>query len=103
MSDTFDHMTDAYESLDWNYGDSEEGGFYGRRRSTFYYDPLYYHTLMQFVDIIAETDKAILFDINDHNGDYKVWIPKSLIRSFDKENKTMYVHSKSIPILRRVE
>lgn len=101
MSDTFDHMTDAYESLDWDYGDSQEGGYYGRA-SNFHYDPLYYHTPVQYMGVVAETGKAILFDINDHTGDYKIWIPKSLIKGLDRKGKTMYVHSKSLPILTRI-
>lgn len=63
-------------------------------------DPLYYHVLVDYEKIIAETEKAVLLRITcihpktNDTQEYlpkDFWIPKSLCKGWDTENKTVNV------------
>jgi hypothetical protein len=77
MSDTFDHMGDAYLDRD-NRGYEDFPS-----KEPFVKDPLFYHTKIKYDAIDNESPKAISID--------GLWIPKSLCREFDKKNQTVYV------------
>lgn len=86
MSDIFNHALDAWESYDRPFEGLGGGGSPP--------NPLFYHQKVNYVEILVETDKAYRFRYG--NGSILVWIPKSVIRRLDTENKTMYVHRKTL-------
>lgn len=83
MSDTFDHELAAYESLDMELGDPDEG--LGAS-----YDPNYYHQPVAINKLVAETEKSYLIEVK--NG-FEVWIPKKIIKKLD--DNQMLVHWKT--------
>lgn len=66
MSDTFDHLCDAYENYLY---DGDAGLYYSD------HDDLFYHHRISVL-IVASTDKAYLLE--NSKGQY--WIPKKLIK-----------------------
>ena len=53
-------------------------------------DPLYYHTKVNFDELLEVREKAIRFKING----LKVWMPKKCCRQLDKNNKKVYIWTK---------
>ena len=53
-------------------------------------DPLYYHTKVNFDELIETREKAIRFKING----LKVWMPKKCCRHLDKINNEVYIWTK---------
>ncbi|QDP52325.1 MAG: hypothetical protein Unbinned4162contig1001_25 [Prokaryotic dsDNA virus sp.] len=95
MSDTFDHMVDAYESLNYDGNCGVEGG--GAPP-----DPLFYHVKIKFLRIKAETPKAYLFDV----GTTDFWCPKSITKKLKVEPDgcgSVYAHHKTLIKLLRGE
>ena len=84
MSDTFDHYVDAMESYDRAYDDGCLTSSYARFRK----NPLFYFTKVNYIKIVAQTEKAYLFQIGDFEG---VWVAKSVCRKLDKNS--VYVHT----------
>lgn len=77
MSDTFNHVCDAYDSMGFDYYYEDNLSFSNNQNdSEFVYDPLFYHTLYKFKKLEKETDKAYCFK---HKKQY-VWIPKRLCK-----------------------
>lgn len=80
MSDMFDHMVEAYESMD-----TDEGGFFSET------NPLFYHTFITFIEILIETPKA--YQLKTKLGTF--WVAKSLCRCINLRDRTVYIHKKS--------
>ena len=105
MSDCFDHQADAWDDFCFNSDRYVEGdSVYGynapykkgrrSKRNSFCYDPDYYHTKIQFLRIVKETDKSYyieLFKIQDADSSLYVWIPKKICK--DICSNSMKVHS----------
>ena len=91
MSDCFDHMTDAFESFDRSMDDGF-GSFRGDN-----YDPLFYHAKLEFLEIKHETDKAYCMLLKN---DEVLWIPKSICKSLNLNNKTVFVHRRTFKSIR---
>ena len=53
-------------------------------------DPLYYHTKVNFDELLEVREKAIRFKING----LKVWMPKKWCRQLDENNKKVYIWTK---------
>ena len=53
-------------------------------------DPLYYHTKVNFDELIETREKAIRFKING----LKVWMPKKCCRQLDETNNEVYIWTK---------
>ena len=53
-------------------------------------DPLYYHTKVNFDELLEMREKAIRFKING----LKVWMPKKCCRQLDEINKKVYIWTK---------
>ena len=53
-------------------------------------DPLYYHTKVNFDELLEVREKAIRFKING----LKVWMPKKCCRQLDENNKKVYICTK---------
>ena len=53
-------------------------------------DPLYYHTKVNFDELIETREKAIRFKING----LKVWMPKKCCRQLDEINNEVYIWTK---------
>ena len=53
-------------------------------------DPLYYHTKVNFDELLETREKAIRFKING----LKVWMPKKCCRQLDEINKKVYIWTK---------
>ena len=87
MSDCFDHGFDAWES-------QEQEQLWGETRGpsypskSFIPNPLYYHTKIDFIDIVSESERAILFEFPEKKVQ---WIPRKLCRALKKS--TVYVHT----------
>jgi hypothetical protein len=106
MSDCFDHMMDAYEDA-MNRGYMCSGTRSNDKRPyksrnfapEFVPDPLYYHTRVEYSEIVAESDTSYLM----HMGDFKVWVPKKICKQHDSANKTVYVHTNILQsIIKRI-
>ena len=54
-------------------------------------DPLQYHILLNFRSIIRETAKAYLIEMDLG----RMWIPASICRFIDLEQREMWVHEKT--------
>lgn len=81
MSDTFDHMGDAYRDIDRDYGEDIGNAP----------NPLFYHTCVTFIEIMAASLKA--YKIRTKLGVF--WIARSLCRNLDLKTKSVYIHKKS--------
>ena len=83
MSDTFDHMCDAYERH-WN-GDSDgyssRGGY-----SNYNYDSLYYHKKYYFSGSRLVGDSYQIF----YSDGSSFYVPKSLVKN--KTESSCYIH-----------
>ena len=53
-------------------------------------DPLYYHTKVNFDELIETREKAIRFKIDG----LKVWMPKKCCRQLDEINNEVYIWTK---------
>ena len=53
-------------------------------------DPLYYHTKVNFDELLEVREKAIRFKING----LKVWMPKKCCRQLNKTNNEVYIWTK---------
>ena len=53
-------------------------------------DPLYYHTKVNFDELLEVRDKALWFQIDG----LKVWMPKKCCRHLDKVNNEVYIWTK---------
>ena len=53
-------------------------------------DPLYYHTKVNFDELLEVREKAIRFKIDG----LKVWMPKKCCRQLDKNKNEVYVWTK---------
>ena len=53
-------------------------------------DPLYYHTKVNFDELLEVRDKALWFKIDG----LKVWMPKKCCRHLDKINNEVYIWTK---------
>ena len=53
-------------------------------------DPLYYHTKVNFDELLEVREKAIKFKING----LKVWMPKKCCRHLNKINNEVYIWTK---------
>lgn len=95
MSDTFDHEADAWDSLSYDYYDSEEDRPRRRRRyspSTFTADPLHYHERITFKAVLMETRQALCLQVQEGQQVLRVWVPKSICRHLDMATCTVWVH-----------
>ena len=96
MSDCFDHMVDAYESLDR----AMDEGFTWcprRRRNSWVCNPDYYHVELSGYKVLEESAKCLLVDF----GSYRVWIPKTIIRK--RTDASMLVHANTFYKLPRLQ
>jgi hypothetical protein len=102
MSDTFDHEGDAWDSLDYNDYDADDGsytfGFSGgssprlRGRVPQQQNPNYYHSWQHIDAIIGDTEKAIHVMKNG----VRFWLAKKLIRSdIPSADTEILVHTRS--------
>ena len=53
-------------------------------------DPLYYHTKVNFDELLEVREKAIRFKING----LKVWMPKKCCRQLNETNNEVYIWTK---------
>jgi len=53
-------------------------------------DPLYYHTKVNFDELLEVREKAIWFQIDG----LKVWMPKKCCRQLDEINNEVYIWTK---------
>ena len=53
-------------------------------------DPLYYHTKVNFDELLEVRDKALWFKIDG----LKVWMPKKCCRHLNKSNNEVYIWTK---------
>ena len=53
-------------------------------------DPLYYHTKVNFDELLEVREKAIRFKIDG----LKVWMPKKCCRHLNKSNNEVYIWTK---------
>ena len=53
-------------------------------------DPLFYHTKVNFDELLETREKAIRFKIDG----LKVWMPKKCCRQLDENNKKVYIWTK---------
>ena len=53
-------------------------------------DPLYYHTKVNFDELLEVREKAIRFKIDG----LKVWMPKKCCRQLDETNNEVYIWTK---------
>ena len=53
-------------------------------------DPLYYHTKVNFDELLEVRDKALWFKIDG----LKVWMPKKCCRQLDEINNEVYIWTK---------
>ena len=53
-------------------------------------DPLYYHTKVNFDELLEVRDKALWFKIDG----LKVWMPKKWCRHLNKSNNEVYIWTK---------
>ena len=53
-------------------------------------DPLYYHTKVNFDELLEVRDKALWFKIDG----LKVWMPKKCCRHLDEINNEVYIWTK---------
>lgn len=87
MSDTFDHMCDAYERH-WN-GDgdsySSRGGY--SNYSNYNYDSLYYHKKYYFSSSRPVGDSYQIF----YSDGTSFYVPKSLVKN--KTESSCYIHN----------
>ncbi len=103
MSDTFDHMCDAYDQavnmgegleLYDNTGDNQYKSYNSFGRIS---NPLYYHNQYFFKEIKIETkgeNGAYLFE---NNKGARYWVPKKLCRALDKELGSVWIWNKFKP------
>ena len=77
MSDTFDHMGDAFDSYDRSLEDGE-GWHSPTNWTVFHKDELYYHDKYDYEELVFTTDKACLFQIKGK----KYWVPKNYAKSW---------------------
>lgn len=90
MSDCFDHAMDAWESqCNYDYVDAHGGDGYGGSPP----DPLFYFLETPYECIVEEREKAV--NLKMCNSAY-IWVPKSLCREWDKENRRVYIHKEFI-------
>ena len=54
-------------------------------------DPLYYHTKVNFDELLETRDKALWFKIDG----VKVWMPKKCCRQLDEINNEVYIWTKA--------
>lgn len=66
-------------------------GVYGRGGDDYGPNPDYYHSWYPVDEILNETPKAYFI----RRGDFRVWVAKSLIRSWKKDKSEMFVHAPS--------
>ncbi len=94
MSDTFDHMCDAYDQYVLSGEDPEYGPACIRHDTSSYVlravDPLYYHTKHKYIEIVHETKLATLFKFTEH---HLVWVPKALCRKHKRKKKKIWIWS----------
>lgn len=84
MSDTFDHMCDAYERM-WN-GDENYYSSKNYRSSNFNYDALYYHKKYYFSGSREVGDSYQIF----YSDGSSFFVPKSLVKN--KTDSYCYIH-----------
>ena len=53
-------------------------------------DPLYYHTKVNFDELLEVRDKALWFKIDG----VKVWMPRKCCRHLNKNNNEVYIWTK---------
>ena len=53
-------------------------------------DPLYYHTKVNFDELLEVRDKALWFKIDG----VKVWMPRKCCRQLDETNNKVYIWTK---------
>lgn len=74
-----DHELEAYESMEWNDGESCS--------EPFTVDRNFYHMWISFNFIARETEKSYLIVVH---GETNLWIPKKIVRRI--EDNRMLVH-----------
>ena len=101
MSDTFNHLCDAYDQAE-NMGDGWDENCEDNQSKHYNYfgrisNPLHYHNQYYFKEIKIETEGeggAYLFE---NNTGLRYWVPKKLCRKLDKENGSVWIWSKFKP------
>lgn len=83
----------------FGYGDDEPIRYYGNQRrkkqkEEFVYNPLHYHTYVNFLCIKKKTFKAYLFIIDG----FEVWMPKAWVRELDSGSRTCYIWTEGFEI-----
>lgn len=77
MSDTFDHMCDAYERM-WNGDDGKSYSY----RSSYSYDPLYYHKKYYFTGVRKVGGSYQIF----YSDGSSFFVPKALVRKLTESS-----------------
>ena len=95
MSDTFDHMCDAYDQYvimgeDGEYWDTPDNR---TRKAIHIPNHLYYHAKLYYHKLVKETEKAYLIHFLCMSE--PVWVPKGLCRKHKEEKKSIYVWKKA--------
>lgn len=85
MSDCFDHMLDAFDSLDWD--EDYSGGLWESS-----YNSLAYHTTFKVHRLIRQTPKAVLIHYKHTGTLFEMWLPKSVIHNYNSEATEYTVH-----------
>lgn len=110
MSDTFDHEGDAWDSYD-RAMDEGYGYCWGRTKHSRAaprgpVDHLYYHSKINFIEIVAESEKCWLIRmagfVDKTYREFKVWLPKKICRQMDKDKHEVMVHTKTFNKLDRI-
>ena len=102
MSDCFDHEADAWDDLCFN-SDRYAAGYtvygYGRKsnrytRTSFSYDPDYYHQQINFSSLLKETENSYYIELyKAERGlpSLNIWLPKKICKALQKN--AVKVHS----------
>ena len=93
MSDTFDHMCDAYDqfvNMGEELGEDPDNRYKPYNTFGRISDPLYYHRKYNFLSIKIRTkDEKGAYLMETAEGHF--WVPKSLCRRLDEERGTVWI------------
>lgn len=113
MSDTFDHMLDAFESQDQDYQDQSycNKAFNSHMRSSekvfreldknekdfrkLVSNTAKFYTKFTFDELEHSTPRAYLFfmEMDGYRYPISIWVPKSICRGMDEDSKTVSIHT----------
>ena len=89
-----DHELQAYESMDWDVYEGDEGC-----PKPFVRDRNFYHMWITFDFIARETEKSYLIVVH---GETNLWIPKKIMRRIE-DNKMLVHRNTYLDILSKAE